>query len=114
MDCTVTGPCATPDAGCKCFTYSDSELPSMDQFCARVDADGTILPCAPSCCNNGAGCPGQCRGVSARTPEGIKNVAAIAYETVASADERLDYFEKLFKVLVALLIISTLSLFIRT
>jgi len=42
-----------------------------NQFCAYEGADGFLYPCDAKCCNDGAGCPGECDGVPAATPQGV-------------------------------------------
>lgn len=115
MECKNLPPCYNNDKNCMCFTDSDSTNPEGDQFCGYIGADGeTVYPCAANCCNGGLGCPGQCRGVDAKRPDFIRNVVTkgIEYITIASEDERLDFFEKVIKLLIALIVISSLSLFI--
>ena len=116
MECKNLAPCVN-ETKCMCFVDSDSPDPTRDQFCGYIGADGkTVFPCAPNCCNNGMGCPGQCRDVSPQKPDFVRNVKekTIQFMTIATPDERLDFFERLLKVLIALLIISSLSLFIST
>ena len=114
MECNNIAPCIN-DTECMCFADSDSTDPTADQFCGYVGADGkTVFPCSPNCCNKGRGCPGQCRGVEAKRPDFIRDVKEKVVEslTIATPGERLDFFEKVMKLLIALLIISSLSLFI--
>ena len=114
MECNNLAPCIN-DKECMCFADSDSPDPQNDQFCGYVGADGTtVFPCAPNCCNKGRGCPGQCAGVEPKRPDYIRDVKerVVHSLTIATPEERLDFFEKVVKILIALLIISSLSLFI--
>ena len=114
MECKNQPPCIS-DVQCMCFADSDSPDPTRDQFCGYVGADGkTVFPCSPNCCNNGMGCPGQCRDVDPKRPDYIRDVKEKIVQSlsIATPEQRLDFFEKVLKILIALIIISTISLFI--
>ena len=111
MDCTQLDPCINTDKECMCFTYSDSTDPTKDQFCGFIAPDGRILPCEPGCCNGGMGCPGQCRDAPPKRPDNTKEGEKLL--TVLSERDRMVAFENLFKFLLLLVVMSTVSLFIR-
>ena len=115
MDCKNLPPCHHPETECRCFTNYDSENPQGDQFCGYLLSDGvTVRPCAPNCCNDGLGCPGQCRAVAPKRPDFIiETTGKIRGITTMLAPERILTFENMIKLLVVLCIISTLSLFIK-
>ena len=114
MDCKNLPPCYHPGVECRCF--ADADGPSSEQFCGYILSDGkTIRPCAPNCCNQGMGCPGQCRTApkygapdfvldSDRKPIGL---------TTLLPNKRIVVFEHIIKLLLVLCIISTISLFIK-
>ena len=111
MDCTSL-PCLNTDQECMCFAYEDSTDPTKDQFCGHVTPDGRIVPCEAGCCNGGMGCPGQCRDAQPKRPDNTR-FADKRLLPIFSERERLVAFENLFKFLVLLLLLSTVSLFIR-
>lgn len=115
MDCKNLPPCHHPETECRCFTRYDSENPQGDQFCGYILSDGvTVRPCAPNCCNEGLGCPGQCRGVGPKRPDVvIKGSGRLTGNTIVLRAERILTFENIIKLLVVLCIVSTLSLFIK-
>tara|TARA_R110002073_G_scaffold329269_1_gene511521 strand:- start:563 stop:757 length:195 start_codon:yes stop_codon:yes gene_type:complete len=62
------------------------------------------------------GCPGECRGVSAKRPDAVRDISGrrrATISTVFNDRERIMAFENLFKFLVFLLIVSSFSLFLR-
>ena len=114
MDCSRNPPCNYPDNECMCFAYTDSTSPEKDQFCGYLMEDGkTVRACPTKCCNNGMGCPGQCRDVSAKRPDYILDNGDIQkVPSILSGAERLMKFENSITLLLVLLTISTLCLFI--
>ena len=114
MDCRNLPPCHSPEVECRCFTTSDSSDPSGDQFCGYLLSDGkTVRPCAPNCCNGGLGCPGQCRAVDPKRPDFVLEDGNVRGISTILSPERILTFENIIKMLIALMAISTLSLFIR-
>tara|TARA_R110002074_G_scaffold447_2_gene2172 strand:- start:513 stop:860 length:348 start_codon:yes stop_codon:yes gene_type:complete len=114
MDCEALTPCVNTGKECMCFTYSNSTDPEKDQFCGYISAGGGIVACQPGCCNGGMGCPGQCREAPPKRPDGVQEVGdAPIVTSVLSEKERMVSFENLFKILLLLLLMSTVSLFIR-
>ena len=116
MDCKNLAPCHHPGVECRCFTYADSQNPQGDQFCGYLLSDGkTVRPCAPNCCNDGLGCPGQCRAVDLKRPDFVmESDGTPTGITTALSAERILTFENIIKFLLVLCIISTISLFIKT
>ena len=117
MDCKNLPPCVGNQEECLCFTDFDSPDPSTNQFCGYIDRDGvTVHPCSQNCCNGGLGCPGQCRGVTAKRPDAVRDLTGkrkTQVNTVFNDHERIIAFENIFKFLVFLLILSSFSLFLR-
>jgi len=115
MDCKRLPQCVHPETECMCFADSDSSDPASDQFCGYVGRDGeTIHPCLQNCCNGGLGCPGQCRGVDPKRPDGTRNIEGKPTGlSILHPEKRLTMFENLFKILILLVVVSTLSLFLR-
>jgi len=111
MDCRNLPPCHHPETECRCF----ADGIQGDQFCGYLLTDGvTVRPCAPNCCNDGLGCPGQCRAVGPKRPDMIINGSGeLTGNTIALAAERILTFENIIKLLTVLCIVSTLSLFIK-
>jgi len=114
MDCKSLAPCLDTGKECMCFTYSDSPNPENDQFCGYITPGGGIMPCEPGCCNGGMGCPGQCREAPPKRPDGVQEGGeAPILNSVLSEASRMVAFENLFKILLFLLFMSSLSLFVR-
>ena len=40
-----------------------------DQICGYYDDDNVFYSCGPDCCNDGAGCPGECEGAEPSNPQ---------------------------------------------
>jgi len=117
MDCKNLEPCIGNREECLCFTDLDSTDPQNNQFCGYLGRDGrTVHPCSKKCCNGGMGCPGECRGVSAKRPDAVRDISGskkATVNTIFNDTERIIAFENLFKFLVFLLILSSFSLFLR-
>lgn len=111
MDCRILPPCHHPEIKCMCFLNPEGE-----QFCGYLLSDGkTIRPCSPNCCNDGLGCPGQCKDIESRRPDYIidSETGSIKSHSIFPDYVRLIKFEKIITLLLILVIISTLCLFIR-
>jgi hypothetical protein len=81
---------------------------NINQFCAYEGEDGVLYGCNARCC--GSGCPGQCKDVKPRPPEGIPIAVS------SSTSYQLN-FHKLVEIVIliigALLIFNVLILLIR-
>jgi hypothetical protein len=78
-----------------------------DQTCA-YEEDGFLIACDAGCCNDGKGCPGQCKGAQDAPPyrssEGLK--------TLKESDIKLDKTMNAFAFLIMALIILSTSLLV--
>ena len=113
MDCELSPPCARDSTSeCMCFLNEDTN----QQMCGYVGRDGTTIhACTPTCCNGGLGCPGQCKGVPPKRPDGTYNPRGNPpkFNAVFNTNERRMVFDAIIKFLIMLCVVSTLSLFIR-
>ena len=115
MDCRQFGPCpnSPSEPPCMCYTVEgDDEI--NKQFCGSLGPDGkTVYPCAPTCCNRGLGCPGQCRHSPPRRPHGIILKKKVKKDQTYNRRERFEFIILLLKFMIILVTVSTLSLFLR-
>lgn len=92
---------------CKCYATSDSNYPDEEQFCG-FEQNGFIFPCQVGCCDEG--CPGECPGIEPRPPHTI-------VKEELSVNNKDTLFRKIMAtiliIVVALILTSTLSLFIK-
>lgn len=101
-DCT-TDICEGDNRIKNCQCYRNHSGGMYDQICA-YEENGFLIPCNAGCCNEGKGCPGQCKGAIDAPPyrsnEGLK--------TLSEGDIKIDRTINAFAFLViALTIIST-------
>lgn len=89
---------------CQCYSQISGGM--YDQFCAYEEA-GFLIPCNKGCCNEGKGCPGQCKSAIDAPPyKSDRNL-----KTLTEADVNIDRATNLFAFLViSLILLSTAML----
>ena len=108
------------DKPCMCYAITGAEQDAMgnvaEQFCAYED-DGFLIPCTSTCCNK---CPGQCRHILPRNPEGKADSLRFAAKMLsdeqkremAENDSNISIIVFLIIMIIALAILSTIAGFI--
>ena len=115
MDCRRLGSCPNfpSEPPCMCYTV-EGENETVEQFCGYLGVDGkTVHACAPTCCNGGMGCPGQCKDSPPKRPDGIILKGKVKKQKTYKRKERFEFLILLLKFMVILVTVSTLSLFLR-
>ena len=92
---------------CDCYASDDTNFPNEEQFCG-FEQDGFIFPCDVGCCSDG--CPGQCPGVFSKPPSAVHDNNQI----INTEEKELEkIIATLLLLIFGLIVISTLSLFIK-
>ena len=93
-----------------------------DQICGYYDKDNVFYSCGPDCCNEGAGCPGECVGAEPDDPQSVykdplnllTQLEDIIKEQKESPAEIISNTDKLFSYAIILLISLSILLLIIT
>ena len=86
---------------CQCYRQASGDM--YDQTCA-YEEDGFLVACDAGCCNDGKGCPGQCKGA----PDAPPYRSDAGLKTLKESDIKLDKtINALAFLIMALIILST-------
>lgn len=92
------------DKECLCYAVPGTENELGDQFCAWRD-ENFLFKCDPGCCNEGKGCPGECKNVKPQDPTKTKNIIKMkVVEQDEISSTRYDIKELIVLILVYLFI----------